>query len=44
MICPAVANVVIELHPRRLLEMKTVALLKAKLCDRHLPASNKNLK
>lgn len=36
MIRPAVANGVIELHPRRLLEMKTVALLNAPLDDRHL--------
>lgn len=44
MIYPAVANVVIELHPRRLLEMKTVALLNAQLGDRHVPISNKNPK
>lgn len=42
MICPAVASVVIELHPRRPLEMKTVALLNAQWGDRHLPTSNKN--
>lgn len=44
MIYPAVASVVIELHPRRLLEMETVALLNAQLGDRHVPASNKNPK